>query len=257
MIYTVSDTHSFYAPFIEALDEKGFFENEKNKLLLLGDALDRGPDTKRMIEFLLSLHREGRLIYVKGNHEWLFVECLQELSRGKVFEIACGMSPHYLNGTFSTMLEIADMTEVEAVSAPDELVRRVMASDYYNILLPECINYYETEKYVFTHGFIPCDFNDSKECLNLYKYNPEWRNADNLDWHKASWLNGIDMVCKYNISVPDKTIVVGHIRSSYGHTRYNGSTDKNNFSVFSTNGLLAIDACTVKSGKVNCLCFEE
>ena len=78
-----------------------------------------------------------------------------------------------------------------------------------------------------------------------------------LSLHKASWLNGIDMVCKYNISVPDKTIVVGHIRSSYGHTRYNGSTDKNNFSVFSTNGLLAIDACTVKSGKVNCLCFEE
>ena len=255
MLFVVSDIHSCYEPMIMVLKEKNFFESRKNKLVVIGDALDRGPDARKVIDFLLSLHKEGRLIYIKGNHEDLFLECIQEIENGGILQIVCGMSHHYTNGTFSTLLQISNMSERDAVNSPCELLERVKASDYYNILLPSCLNFYENEKYVFVHGFLPV-IRNIKDNVVLYRYNPNWRNAENSVWRDAVWLNGIDMVCKNYITVPNKIVVVGHIHSSYGHRLYGDKNIVDKYSVFLDKGIMAIDACTVKSGKVNCLLLE-
>ena len=257
--YVVADIHSFYEPFMEVLEEKGFFKSEYNKLILLGDALDRGPDAKKVIDFLLSLHKEGRLIYVKGNHEELFVDCLQSISRGEIFDIACGMSHHYSNGTFETLLKIADMKSNVALEFPDVLVSKVMKSDYYQILLPSCVDYFEIGPYIFTHGYIPT-FVKGNMPYDKCTYNPDWRNADIEEWRTARWLNGMAIACKHRIIEPNKPIVVGHFHTSYGHYRYGnkGSEFGKNadFSPFRAEGILAIDACTAHTGKVNCIVFE-
>ena len=260
MFFVISDVHSYYAPMISALEEKGFFENKENKLILLGDALDRGPDAKKVIEFLLMLHREGRLIYIKGNHEALFVDCLQSISRGEIFAIACGMSVHYINGTFGTLLQIADMTTADAMNFPDELVKRVMQSEFYKVLLPSCIDFYETEKYVFTHGYIPMK-TEGRRPYFKFKYDVNWRNADENSWYDARWFNGMDLACKYRITEKGKTIVVGHSSVAYGHATFEkrgSETGKNaDFSPFAADGILAIDAHTVTSGIVNCVVFDR
>ena len=257
--YIVSDIHSFYEPLIEVLEEKGFFKSDDNRLIVLGDALDRGPDTQRVIKFLMSLHNEGRLIYVKGNHEELLVDCLQAISRGEIYNIASGMSHHYSNGTFDSLLKIADMQAGVAIQFPDALVAKVMRSDFYRILLPACVDYYETKSYIFTHGYIPTVVKGNMpydKCI----YNPDWRNADAEDWRRARWLNGMAIACKHHITEPNKTIVVGHFHTSYGHYYYDkrgNEFGKNaDFSPFRAEGILAIDACTVYSGRVNCIIVE-
>ena len=53
--FIVSDVHSYYSILKKTLDEKGFSPNEDHVLMVLGDAFDRGEETREMAEFLLSL----------------------------------------------------------------------------------------------------------------------------------------------------------------------------------------------------------
>ena len=52
---------------------------EKDLMVFLGDYVDRGPDSKGVIELLLDLKKEhaDRLIFLKGNHEWMFTQFLK------------------------------------------------------------------------------------------------------------------------------------------------------------------------------------
>ena len=59
------------------------------------------------------------------------------------------------------------------------------------------------------------------------------------------------MAMKYNITVPNKTIVCGHWHCSYGNFMYgNAENEVSDFEPFKSDGILAIDACTALSG--NC-----
>ena len=259
MLFAVSDIHSYYEPLISALKEKDFFASNDNKLVVIGDALDRGPDTKKVIDLLLSLHSDGRLIYIKGNHEDLLIDCLRDISNGGIFEIACGMSHHYINKTFDSVLAIADMNISQAMNLPMELVSRVVNSDYYKILLPSCLDFYETEKYIITHGYIPI-IAEGVMPYGKYKHDPDWRSSGAIAWRKARWLNGMEIACKHRITEPEKTVVVGHWHTSWGHSfieRKCSEWGKDaDFSPFIADGILAIDACTASSGKVNCIVLE-
>ena len=62
----------------------------------------------------------------------------------------------------------------------------------------------------------------------------------------------------------DKTILCGHWHTSYGHSMINkdgpefdikhkdGTVEKATFTPFEDDGIIALDACTVVSGFVNC-----
>jgi hypothetical protein len=58
-----------------------------------------------------------------------------------------------------------------------------------------------------------------------------------------------------------KTIVCGHWHCSFGHARYEqyGSDfeDDANFDPYCAEGILAIDACTAFSHRVNCVVIED
>lgn len=215
--YVVSDVHGYYTYFRQALTEAGFFDDvEPHKLILCGDLLDRGQEANQLIDFMIELLEKDMLIYILGNHEELFVQCLQEIARGGVHEIASGVSHHYFNKTWDTLLQISKMSETEAYNRSSELVRCVMSSPFYRQLLPICVDYFETSRYIFTHGWIPC-FQDMDGYNVKYSFDPDWREADITSWHKARWCNGRDLACKYHIIEPSKTIVCGHWHTSYGH----------------------------------------
>ena len=259
--YVVSDIHGYYSHLIMALKEAGFFdEKEPSVLIVCGDLLDRGPEARQLVEFMLQLMEEGRLIYILGNHEELLVQCLQEIARGGVYEIASGMSHHYLNRTWDSLLQISEMEELEAYRHPNELVRRVIRSPFYKKLLPACVDYYETAHYIFVHGWIPC-FAEGFRPYVKYKFNPDWRDAEVHEWRSARWFNGMELACKHSITEPNKTIVCGHWHTSYGHSLIDHScsewgTDAD-FSPFSADGILAIDASTPNSLTVNCVVIED
>ena len=75
--YVISDIHGMSDLFDKAMN---YLEedNEPYQLIYLGDACDRGPDGYRIMKQLL---RNPNVIYLKGNHEDLFVKSAMAFRR--------------------------------------------------------------------------------------------------------------------------------------------------------------------------------
>ena len=259
--YVVTDVHGYAEECKRALTEKGFFEEkEPSMLVVCGDLLDRGPEAETLVEFMLDIKEQGRLVYILGNHEDLFVDCLQAVARGDVYDIASGLSHHYINKTWDSLLALGGMSEQEAYTQPHELVRSVMRSSFYKKLLPSAVDYFETPHYIFTHGWIPCVTKGPKPYTS-YRYDPDWREADAIAWRRARWFNGMEVACKHHVAEEGKTIVCGHWHTSYGHAHLHGEGSEWGkdavFAPFHDDGIIALDACTAYSGTVNCIVIED
>ena len=258
-ILAISDLHSFYKETIKALEDTGCLDEADSVVLVIGDVLDRGDEPFELIDYLLDLLHRGKLIYVKGNHELRLDEALDDIAKGFPIEVL-GASHHVGNGTAQTILRLAGMNEKEAVMLPKELVERVKNSRYYKELLPAAVNYYETDNYIFTHGWLPCiisGYGSEKS----FSYDVNWRNAGKLQWRIATTLNGMKMAVEYGIKEPGKTVVCGHFHTSYGHANISKicteDEDDAIYTPFYSDGIIAIDGCTAESGIVNCVVIED
>lgn len=258
--YVVSDVHGFYSKLIETLTEAGFFSDPSARLILLGDLLDRGGEAVKTVEFMKSIADEGRLVYIRGNHEDLFVSCLQEISQGEVFRVSAPDSHHFSNGTWNTLLQLAEMDGESAIRYPRELVSRVMHSQFYKELLPLTVDYLETEHHVFVHGYIPSR-ESGRGAFKWYSYDPDWRDRGYDAWRAARWYNGMSLCSTFGVREPEKTVVCGHYHTSYGHSVIkNRSPEWGRFACFDVyrdEGIIAIDASTANSGKMNCIVLGE
>lgn len=70
-VYVMSDIHGNYDKFHKMLDKINFSENDK--LIILGDIIDRGPDG---IKLILEISGMDNVKYLGGNHEKMMIESL-------------------------------------------------------------------------------------------------------------------------------------------------------------------------------------
>lgn len=252
--YVTADVHGYYSELIDALSEQGFFEdNEPHKLIVCGDLFDRGHEALKFQEFLVELLEKDKAILIRGNHEDLAVELMYGMSHGNY-------NFHYNKrlGTLDTVLQLTRATLDELDCATEEIGQDFSKSPYMQTIVPAMLNYYETEHYIFTHGWIPC----TSMVLDRKTYfaMPDWRNASESTWADARWVNGME-AAHDGVIEPDKTIVCGHIHASYGHSKFEGDGgefDNNpNFEPYYSDGIIALDACTAFSGKVNVIVLED
>jgi hypothetical protein len=122
------------------------------------------------------------------------------------------------------------------------------------------VNYFETPHYIFTHGWIPAHAEGYKP-YTTYTYDPNWREADEEQWKRARWYNGMLLACKQKVIEPGKTIVCGHWNVSYGHSYIHCEGNEWGpgaiFTPFKDRGILALDASTRNSGQMNCVVIED
>lgn len=262
--YVVSDVHGYYSILINTLKEKGFFnDKEPHKLIVCGDMMDRGTEAVEMQEFMLDLLRNEELIFVRGNHEDLFLDMIDKFEKNR-WGISLGTSHHVSNGTWDTALQLADMSENMALQNTQEFFTKIKETGFYSELIVQSVNYFETNNYIFVHGWIPCFTENYPEWYREnrhYKFNPDWRNSDPNGWRKARWFNGMELAKSHNIIENGKKIVCGHWHTSWGHSNIqnNGSEFGNDadFSPYQNDNIIAIDACTAYSGQINCLVIED
>ena len=80
--YVVADVHGYYEELITALTEKGFFEDkEPHKLIICGDLFDRGYEAVKLQEFILELMDKDEVILIRGNHEDLAIELIENIHK--------------------------------------------------------------------------------------------------------------------------------------------------------------------------------
>ena len=225
--------------------------NKEHKIILCGDILDRGTQAKETVEFVLKLLKKNKIILVRGNHEDLALELIDNYVN-YMFRITS--THHYHNGTFQTMLDLTGMSFYDATHCLMGFKKYARETDYVSKIIPKMKNYYETENYVFVHSWIPLNKNGND-------FNKNWRNASNSAWSKARWTKPLE-VYKKGLYLKDKTLVFGHWHCS-DFWRYSNPKKYTEigmdacFDPFVTKEIIAIDACTYYSKKVNVLVIED
>ena len=144
----------------------------------------------------------------------------------------------------------------------DELIAKCNEIGFTEFLENVPVWYYETERYIFTHAFIP---------TSKRKYIPDWRNATEREWRTAAARGDAMMLSmRYGISEPHKKIVCGHYSAARCYLMQNASeTDWENkiykdvsnvplegFKTFFGDTFIALDQSVKKTGFVNCLVLE-
>jgi serine/threonine protein phosphatase 1 len=245
--YVTADVHGFYTQLYNALTEAGFFtDTEPNKLIVLGDLFDRGSEAAKMQDFTLSLMEDNRVILIKGNHEDLFVD-LATKDHGAAY------SHHVSNGTYDTALQLTGFSTSAAGRRPYGFADAARRTPFFKQIIPSMLDYYETEHYIFVHGWIPCLYESGE-----FSYITDWRNASKDEWASARWFNGMEAA---QTCMEEKTILCGHWHASYGHFNFEHKGSEfgadADFSPFYGNRIIALDACTALSRKVNVVVLED
>lgn len=254
--FVMSDIHGFYNKMMETLNKAGFDPtNPEHTFVSLGDLMDRGPQPEECLRYVMSLDPERRIL-IYGNHEDLMEKAIARH----------GFLTHDLfNGTSQTAKVLTG--EYDSLMACEAMKEHKLYNDYIN----ECILYTETDKAIFTHGWIPCirERQKSKQTYyDKYIYDPDWRAAKVEDFVQATWYNG--MLAWYDgVREPGKTIFCGHWHTSWGHAHLHGYGEEfidpkkpeegqfECFDPFVDDGIIAVDACTAYSKKMNCVIWEE
>lgn len=253
--FIVADVHGFYNEMIAALEAKGFDANNPDHMLIsLGDVFDRGKQPIEVMKFLNDLHKKGKAILVRGNHEDLMQHMLLNYPQGH----------DESNGTINTAKALAaDKLGVKFISNGwirsdwGHIARKAMTQEDYDYYTHNTVDYFETEHYIFVHGWLPVsdEAEWDAEC-HRYKVIDGWRDADQKTWSDARWVNGCEASLQ-GAFVEGKTMVCGHIHASMWHEFCDNKKAFTVFTPYIGDQVIACDACTAYSGFVNCVVLED
>ena len=265
--FVISDVHSNYNYMMTALSSKGFNENDStHKIVLIGDAFDRGDDPVKMYMYLKDMIEKNKLIWIVGNHEFLLLKRLQERKFNNY------------NETYETLLKLALNSSGKSNLSDAEIFGEIDKMNLESFMLDNLVPYLETKSYVLAHGFIPTKKNEIVE---------NWRELPLKSWYIHSTKNGVKKVMVDGITIPNKTLICGHTRASYGNVRkdvepckwndkcfdklqkykkYKILDDKSNtqnsdnidmFKPYYGKNVIGIDGCCGETKMVNCIVIEE
>ncbi|MBP5165591.1 MAG: metallophosphoesterase, partial [Lachnospiraceae bacterium] len=254
--YVMSDLHSCLTPFREALSSSGFYDDaQPHKLIILGDYFDRGPEAPELSDFLCSLIDAGNTILLRGNHEDLMLDML-DFMEDNAGTNAVFYSHYARNGTLKTVLTLTGASERDVIDDAPGVTAKMRQTDLVKKIIPATVDYYETARYVFVHGWIPCArANEELGCLPPSF--DDWRNASPDDWFAARWMDYLSGL-KYDANPTGKTIVCGHRSTRYGHAQLDGNDDPSViYTPFRREGLIAVDGTVVRSNVINCVILED
>ena len=256
--YVVSDIHGYYTALQKALKKSGYYKDEgQKKLIICGDLCDRGYEAKEVQDFVLELMKKDEVILLRGNHEDLLEELLENAE--KWFTPSVFNTHHFTNGTVETVLQLTGHDLQYAILYPERVRRRMEETPLVKKILPAMQNYYETSTHVFVHGWVPAKITGNLYRPAWFSYREDWRSASEEDWKMARWHNGMQ-ACACGAGVPKKTVVCGHYHASFGHSVIEGKSpewgENADHSPYYGGGIIAIDGCTAVSGQVNCIVVE-
>lgn len=254
--FVTTDVHGYYDIFIDTLHKNGFdFGNPDHIIIICGDLFDRGKQAKYLLEWLLLLP-EDRLILIKGNHEDLMEDCLEQLKDKSDISLH-----HIANGTLDTVSQLTDINIYDLIGGIynyNEIESKM--KDYFK-LVDRSVDYYKLGNYIFVHGWVPVVFIDSYDIsgeLSAIMTPIIKLDADKKQWQSARWDNGMKMA-DLGAIVNGKTIVCGHYHTGWGHKNIlkTCTDDFECFDIYRNKGIIALDSCVAYSKQLNMLVIES
>lgn len=119
-----------------------------DQIVTLGDYVDRGPDSRGVLDRLIALHDGGRLVALRGNHDVMMLEAREGRNRGW---LACGGKQTLASYGFSDA-KIKEFADGDIwLNALDELTAKIPAR-HWMFLEQDTKPWYETDKHIFVHA---------------------------------------------------------------------------------------------------------
>lgn len=207
-LYVIPDVHGALDPLKKICDRilpLRKSDGGKDRLIFLGDYIDRHVDSHKVIDFLIELEKKysSQVVFLMGNHELMLLQALN-IMPGKNMTLQ-GMSHMYKmwmeNGGRETIYGYKERKGLSMDGWQDDLPR----SKIIDLIPKEHIEFftnlrksYEWEDYIFVHG--GCDPTESLSRQEL----------EVVVWDR-SLLKFVQNSIQNNLPLPwDKTLVCGH-----------------------------------------------
>ncbi|MEG0255980.1 MAG: metallophosphoesterase family protein [Vagococcus sp.] len=157
-LFVIGDIHGEIELFLSLLQD---FDKSEHQLVLIGDLLDRGRKSKECLLLGMKLVKEMEAIYLRGNHEQLFLDFLRDPENR--------YSNYLLNGGGETIECLLHQGALDEYS-PTEMSLMIQTRYKELILFLETLPYYfEWEQYICVHAGVN---------LSL----PSWKNTSKRDF---------------------------------------------------------------------------
>ena len=201
-LFAISDIHGCYRSFYDLVVRKIDLK-KSDRLILLGDYVDRGEQIREVIDFIIDLKEKGfNITILKGNHEVMLLDSIHDPEMFALWMINKGM----------TTLKSFGIKEVP------QMEKKYI--DFFNSL-----EYYREEgKFLFVHAgfndFIDDPFSDFEtmiwECNPLYS-NPLLQGKTIIHGHRPKFVDYVKKLIKEKSSVlPIDTGCVYEKEMGYG-----------------------------------------
>jgi serine/threonine protein phosphatase 1 len=178
-LFAIGDIHGAsvaLVKLIEAIDPKA-----EDTIIVLGDAMDCGPDSKGVLDQLIALSSRCHLVALLGNHEEMLLNALESRSEFKYWQKLGGEQ---------TLRSYSSAIRPGLEVIPAEHVR----------FIRDCRPYFETETHIFVHASydpdLPMD-RQSDRTLRWESVHPE----------------------KMSPHFSGKVVIAGHTRQQSGEVR--------------------------------------
>lgn len=172
---------------------------ENDRIIFLGDYIDRGPDSVGVVEFIMDLKSMSgiEVIPLKGNHEQMFLEVLENS------EDPTELSFYTLNGGSRTLFSYSKWEEVFRknvfeemidfnVKFDEDLIKSIFIPKRHIDFLKSLRPYYKDDEFFYVHASVYFGVP-----LNAH-------NENNFLWGNESFY------CKTNVLFEGKKVIYGH-----------------------------------------------
>lgn len=181
-IYSISDIHGFYGEMMDTFSLVDLDSSKENKLILLGDYVDRGEDSCQVLYLLKKLEEKypSQVIILLGNHDEMFIDWytlndeLQWLSQDVNL---LTIKSFFSNENFIDVMEQLVIRKNSYIEMSQYMVKEIRKNhsellDWFAEKRKESL-YYETDNQIYVHAGI-CETDEE-----LWKYATE---AEEFTW---------------------------------------------------------------------------
>lgn len=157
--YAISDIHGCLITFKSLLKKLNF--NKTDELYILGDFIDRGPDSKGVIDFIWELQKSGHSVHcLKGNHDQMMLDARNSLDLQRQWLI---------NGGWTT-IENFNVDRIQDIQ------------DKYFQFFEDMPSYLEVDNYILVHAGFKFDMPDPFDEFHSMLWQREWYEKINYQW---------------------------------------------------------------------------
>jgi serine/threonine protein phosphatase 1 len=125
-----------------------------DRVIALGDYVDRGPDSRGVLDLVIKLHETGQLIALRGNHDQMMLDARKASGRGMWLGVGGCETLHSYGVAFPEAFNASDI--------PDS---------HWRFLEENLLDYYEIDTHFFVHAgaYYDIPLNEQPEDVLLWE----------------------------------------------------------------------------------------